>query len=72
MSIRTASEREAHNLVAWRRARLAESGFPLPLAARIARNPRFDLHELIELVQRGCGAELAVRILASLEREDAA
>jgi hypothetical protein len=57
--------------VAWRRAQLAESGFPLPLAARIARDPRYDLHALIELVERGCGAELAVRILAPLDREDA-
>ena len=34
---------------------------------RLARDPRYDLHALIELVERGCPPELAVRILAPLE-----
>jgi hypothetical protein len=72
MAIRVASEREVHDVVAWRREQLAGSGFPLPLAARIARDSRYDLHALIQLVERGCRAELAVRILAPLDSEDAA
>ena len=28
---------------------------------------RYDLHELIELVQQGCAPELAVRILSPLD-----
>jgi hypothetical protein len=72
MQIETASEREAHSVIAWRRQQLVDSGFPLPLATRVSEDARYDLHALIELVERGCQAELAVRILAPLEREDAA
>ena len=54
-------------LVDWRRRQLRESGFPPRLAACLGRNPRFDLHALIELVERGCPPELAIRILAPLD-----
>jgi hypothetical protein len=50
--------------VTWRRARLLAGGFPLSLATTVAHDPRFDLHALIELVERGCPPRLAVRILA--------
>jgi hypothetical protein len=59
--------RDAHSVISWRSERLAESGFPLALAFELAHDPRFDLHGLIELVERGCPPELAVRILAPLE-----
>jgi hypothetical protein len=49
-----------------------ESGFSPALAARVAKNPRYDLHALIELVERGCQPDLAVRILAPVEEESAA
>jgi len=58
--------------VAWRRVQLAEAGFSLPHAARVAGDPRYDLHALIELAERGCDPELAVRILAPLEEAGAA
>jgi hypothetical protein len=58
--------------VAWRRDRLAAAGFPLPLASRVARDPRHDLHSLIELVERGCPPKLAVRITAPLDEGRAA
>jgi hypothetical protein len=48
----------------WRRDQLCRSGFPHDLAARLASDPEYDLHVLIELVERGCPPELAVRILA--------
>jgi hypothetical protein len=64
--------REAPGIVTWRRERLAESGFPLPLASAVARDARFDLHALIELVEHGCPPELAVRILAPLDEGAAA
>jgi hypothetical protein len=48
-----------------------EAGFTSPAAARLAADLRFDLHALIELVERGCAPELAVRILAPLDDEDA-
>lgn len=60
------------NVTSWRRDRLVEAGFPLPLASRLARDSRYDLHAVIELVERGCPPELALRILAPLEAETAA
>jgi hypothetical protein len=50
----------------WRREQLVLSGFSLPLAARVAGDPGYDLHQLIQLVEQGCPPELAVRILAPL------
>lgn len=55
----------------WRRSRLVEAGFPQAEAARVAADPRFDLHALLQLVDRGCPPHLAVRILAPLPREAA-
>jgi len=56
-----------HDVAAWRIARLRASGFGRELAEDIARDRRYDLHALLELVDRGCPAELAVRILSPLE-----
>ena len=72
MRTRTTDERAAHDVVRWRREQMTRSGFPLPLASRLAKDPRYDLHALIELVERGCQPDLAVRILAPLEEETAA
>ena len=51
---------------AWRRAVLARAGFDAPLAEELARDARVDLHDLLELVDRGCPPQLAARILAPL------
>ena len=59
-------------LVRWRRQQLVDSGFPLPVAARLANDSRYDLHALIDLVERGCAPALAARILAPLDDEAAA
>jgi len=56
-------------LADWRRERLVGSGFPPSLAASLAAERGWDLHALIELVERGCPPELAVRILAPLDDE---
>lgn len=61
-----------HEVVRWRREQLIESGFPLAVAACLAEDARYDLHALIELVERGCRPELAVRIVAPLDDEVAA
>ena len=71
MSTELGAAREAQ-LVSWRRDQLAASGFPLPLASRVARDSCYDVHALIELVERGCPADLAVRIAAPLEGGNAA
>jgi hypothetical protein len=62
----------SQDVVAWRFDQLAHSGFAPALAARLAADRGYDLHGLIELVERGCAPELAVRILAPLEQQDAA
>jgi hypothetical protein len=69
MRTTTRSEGASHELVRWRREQLGDSGFPLPLAARLATDPGYDLHALIELVERGCPPELAARITAPLDDE---
>jgi hypothetical protein len=56
----------------WRRDRLVEAGFALPVASRLARDRRYDLHALIKLVEHGCPPGLALRILAPLEEVTAA
>lgn len=56
-------------IVAWRRECLLDAGFPRRLAAALGRDERRDLHELIELVERGCPPRLAARILAPLDEE---
>ena len=58
---------ESRSVAVWRRDELIRSGFPRALAARLASDPDYDLHRLIELVERGCAPELAVRILAPLD-----
>ena len=64
--------KELHEIVRWRREQLTESGFPASLASALAADSRYDLHALIELVERGCPPELAVRILAPAEEPAAA
>jgi hypothetical protein len=49
--------------------RLRESGFRRHLAQELAGDGRYDLHELLGLVDRGCRPELAARILAPLDVE---
>ena len=69
MNVTKSDERQ---LAGWRRSQLTGAGFPLPLSARIAGDPSYDLHALIELTERGCPPELAVRILAPLDVEGTA
>jgi hypothetical protein len=59
-------------IVSWRHVQLERAGFSPSLARRVARDGRYDLHLLIELVERGCPHELALRILAPLDGDAAA
>jgi len=72
MQTKTTSLDMLDEVVRWRREQLVESGFVPALAARVAKNDHYDLHALIELVERGCQPELAVRILAPVEEESTA
>jgi hypothetical protein len=50
----------------WRRSLLRRAGFAAGVARDLAANPAYDLHELLNLVDRGCPPQLAARILAPL------
>lgn len=64
-------ERGSGEVARWRLKQLIDSGFPPALATTVAMDVRYDLHALIELVERGCPCRLAVRILAPLDQRDA-
>jgi hypothetical protein len=72
MSTKTTDTQTGQDVVRWRREQLVASGFALPLAVRLAKDPRYDLHALIDLVERGCSPRLAMRILAPEDGEQAA
>jgi hypothetical protein len=59
-------------LEGWRAARLRTRGFCGGLAEEIACDGRYDLHALLELVDRGCPPELAARIVAPLDDQGGA
>jgi len=65
-TMKTTTRRD--ELALWRRDRLVRAGFPPGLAAALAREPRVDLHRLIELTERGCPPALAARIMAPDDR----
>jgi hypothetical protein len=67
MQTKTTASTPADEVADWRRDQLAGSGFAPALAAAIACDPRYDVHVLIELVERGCRPDLAARILAPLD-----
>ena len=56
-------ETELDRVERWRTAELMRVGFPGDDAVALAARTDVDLHDAIELVQRGCPPELAVRIL---------
>jgi hypothetical protein len=55
------------DVLRWRRDQLLSAGFEPALALELAQDRRYDLHALIELVERGCPPGLAIRIVAPLE-----
>ena len=46
----------------WRLHVLVEAGYPVELAEQLAAS-EVDLHDAVGLVERGCSAEIAARIL---------
>ena len=59
----------ADTVTEWRASRLREAGFSPQLADVLARDCAYDLHAVLELVDRGCPADLAARILAPLDAD---
>ena len=56
-------------VVLWRASRLRDAGFTPQLADTLARDGAYDLHAVLELVDRGCPADLAARILAPVDAD---
>jgi hypothetical protein len=67
MRVEQLNDQAGSEIASWRRRQLVAAGFPRALAAEVAHDAAYDLHVLIELVERGCPPALAVRILAPLE-----
>ncbi len=57
------------SVVLWRASRLRDAGFEPELADALARDCAYDLHAVLELVDRGCPAKLVARILAPLDAD---
>lgn len=47
----------------WRADELQRAGYPRTAAVELAARPDVDLHGAVELLERGCEPELALRIL---------
>ena len=56
----------SREVASWRRDILLRAGFDSDVAGELAQDARVDLHDMLELVDRGCPPELAARILAPL------
>jgi hypothetical protein len=52
----------------WRSGVLEHAGCDPALARRLATDADIDLHDLLNLIDRGCPPDLAARILAPLDR----
>jgi hypothetical protein len=61
-----------HDVVSWRVALLRDAGFGDNVAQQLARDRGYDLHALLELVDRGCPPRLAIRILAPAADDEVA
>jgi hypothetical protein len=58
--------RVPRDIVLWRRSLLHQAGFAPEVARHVAADPAYDLHGLLNLVDRGCPPQLAAHILAPL------
>jgi hypothetical protein len=58
-------------VTAWRFRRLLDAGFDYAQAEHLSAVPGVDLHELLSLIDRGCPAHLAARILDPFVDSDA-
>jgi hypothetical protein len=56
-------ESELDRIVRWRSEELERAGYSPDGAAALAARLDIDLHEAIDIVKRGCPADIALRIL---------
>ena len=59
----TFQETEQEIVERWRAQELERAGFPEDVATELATRADVDLHAAINLIRRGCAADLAARIL---------
>jgi hypothetical protein len=57
------TQTEQELVEAWRAAELERAGYPSDAAAELAVRADVDLHFAVDLLRKGCAADLAVRIL---------
>ena len=57
-------------VLVWRSDLLRQAGCDPGLAAELAAACEIDLHDLLNLIDRGCPPRLAARILAPLDRPE--
>jgi hypothetical protein len=57
-----------HDVRQWREGVLLQAGCDPTLAGTLAADGDVDLHEMLNLIDRGCPPPLAARILAPLNR----
>jgi hypothetical protein len=56
-------EHEATEVLRWRFEVLVRSGYDLEQSAVLAAHVEVGLHDAVQLIERGCDGETAVRIL---------
>jgi hypothetical protein len=56
-------ETESERIARWRAQELERAGFDADAAAELAGAPYVDLHLAVDLLERGCPPETALRIL---------
>ena len=54
---------ETERIERWRAEELARAGYEPRAAGRLAVRHDVDLHAAVDLIQRGCPADLALKIL---------
>ncbi len=54
---------EPAEVARWRLSELVRAGYTWDQGVLLAARPEVDLHRAVELLRRGCPAELAVKIL---------
>lgn len=54
---------ELERIESWRLERLERAGYPPDAAAQLAARHDVDLHSAVQLIERGCTVEVALRIL---------
>ena len=57
------TETETERIERWRYEALVRAGYEPSAARRVAARHEIDLHHAVDLLERGCSAELALAIL---------